>query len=252
VENGWQHFFNVSLTRANPPRQIADRRLHTGAKTARGPVRRRRGLRLSTTHHTGQRLLAVLGYFRFDPRQFGHLMAHRLSVLAQQQRPAVVTLERLEINHVLHLLNGEQLPPMSGVSRLPARLAPRRRALGTRRGTRRIRRWRLRRVLGVAPELFAQLGDFGLQGRHLRRKHLERLHLLPQGDNNRLDSRWRRIPVFFRNGQLRRQRHDSTLSQPAVHRSGVYRLPRHDRLVEWHSSVIFRWYASCQGSQDTN
>jgi len=110
---------------------------------------------------------------------------------------------------------------MPGVSRLPARLAPRRVRLGTRRGIRRIRRRRLGRILRIAPELFAQLGDFGRRGGPLR---LKRLHLLPQGENDRLDRRWRMVPVVFRNGQIRRQSHNNTLSQLTFHRSDVYRV----------------------------
>jgi hypothetical protein len=52
------------------------------------------------------------------------------------------------------------------------------------------------RVLRIAPDPFAQLGDFGLHGGHLR---LERLHLLPQVDYDHLHSEWNMIPIFFRN-----------------------------------------------------
>ena len=64
--------------------------------------------------------------FRFNPGPPSHLMPHRFNVLTQQQRSTVVTLGRLEIDHVLHLFDRRQLSPMPGVSRLPAGLAPRR------------------------------------------------------------------------------------------------------------------------------
>jgi hypothetical protein len=57
-------------------------------------------------------------------------------------------------------------------------------------------------VLRIPPELFAQLGDFGLQSADL---NLKRLHLLPQRDHDRLNSRRCLIPIFFRNAQLRWQ-----------------------------------------------
>ena len=113
---------------------------------------------------------------------------------------------RLQVDHPLHLLDRDQLPPMSNVSRLPARLAPRRSTLGTRRGTRHIRRRRLGRVLRIPPHLFTQLGNFGLQGRYLC---LKRLHQLPQGNHDRLDSEGSAIPIFFRNRQFWWQWHDS-------------------------------------------
>ena len=172
-------------------------------------------------------------------------MPHGLSVLAHQQRPTVVTLGRLEINHSGHLFDRLERTPMSGVSRLPTGLAPRRGTLGAWWSTRRIRRRRLGRVLRIAPQLFAQLGHFSLQSCHLR---LERLHPLPQGNHDRLDSRWSAIPIFFRNGQSRWQWHNTTRSRQAIQPSGVHTIHPEARLVYWHCSVVFRPYDSCQGS----
>jgi hypothetical protein len=64
-------------------------------------------------------MVRFAGHFGFNPGQSGHLMPHRLSVLARQQRPTVVTLGRLEIDHVLHLFDRHQLPTRPGVSKLP-------------------------------------------------------------------------------------------------------------------------------------
>ena len=136
VENRLQNLFHVAVTDAHPARQVAHRRLHPGTKTPRRHPGRKLGGGPGATHQTPQRVLAVLGHFRFDPRQVGYLTPHRLSVLTQQQRPALVTRRRLQVNHVLHLFDGNQFPPMSEVAHLPTGLTPRRSTLGTGPGTR--------------------------------------------------------------------------------------------------------------------
>ena len=135
----------------------------------------------------------------------------------------VVVTGRPAATHAPHLFDRDQLPPMPGVSRLPARFASRRSTLRTRRCTRRIRRRGLGRVLRIPPQLFTQLGDFGLQGGYQR---LECLHLLPQGDHDRLDSGESAIPIFFCNGQFCWQWHDTTRSRQAVQRSRVHSTPK--------------------------
>jgi len=79
---------------------LAHRGLHPRAKTAREKL----GGGLGPTPQTCQSVLSVLGHFGFAPRQFRYLMPNRLSSLAQQQRPTLVTRRRLQVNHVLHLL----------------------------------------------------------------------------------------------------------------------------------------------------
>lgn len=177
MKDSLQHFFHVSLADSHPAGHVPHRGLRPRSKTARRHLGRPRGLGVRPTHQAGHGVALILGHFRFDARQFGHLMAHRLRVFTQQQYATRHTLDGPGHDHMVHLREGLERPPMPSVARLPTGFSPRGRRFRARRSIGRIGRRRFRRVArGLVDPLF-QFGHALLEDRdRFEQGHHQLLH----------------------------------------------------------------------------
>jgi hypothetical protein len=116
-------------------------------------------------------------------------MAHRLRVFTQQQCATRHTLDGPGNDHMLHLREGLERPPMSSVARLPTGFSPRGRRFRARRSIGRIGRRRFRRV---ARSLVDPLFQFS-------HTLLERHDRFEQGHHPLLHSQGCGRPIFCRN-----------------------------------------------------
>ena len=124
-------------------------------RTRAGPTRR--------THETGQ---LILGHHGLDWRQCCHLMALGLAILAIQGSLAASAVRRLDREHRCDVLQRDQSPGLTLVSRLPAGLAATGGAALSRSARRRgITRRRLRGVLRGHAQALQEALHGGLQRR---------------------------------------------------------------------------------------
>lgn len=119
--------------------------------------------RFLTTGQAAQAMQLIFDYLRLNMRQFGHLVAARLRVLAQKQRPTSPTCCRSTEHETTNLFGWFQAPSLALVARLtPALTLPLfDRWLAFQQ--RWVARWWLGRILRALIHLLAQSRDFLLQ-----------------------------------------------------------------------------------------
>src|SRR5450759_2493160 len=196
-----QYLHHVPLVDPETPTQIADQSLKPLSKTSfwhsHGPF----GPVWSTANHAIQRMALVFYDFRHDYWQFAYLMAFRLGIFSQQQRPAILTHTRHAFDDLTHFLRGFQLPPMPVMPFSSPFFLPTQLWLGIVPLLRPVARGRFGRVVRILVHLLPQSRHLALQPGNLSLKCGD------LGDDHPLYRDGCSFPIFLGNRQIGRQIH---------------------------------------------
>ena len=157
-----------------------------------------------------------------DRRDFNHLMAQRIRILALKQGAAAAAGIGVMVHHLIHPLDRQQLRPRSRMTRLTAALAATALAPCRRLKPGPIAGGRFGGVARAAADPLPQAGQFGSQGGELAAELIvllpESQNLLLLNENQRSDAGWCCQPIRFWNPGRRAAHHRRSLPemQPGI------------------------------------
>lgn len=170
-----QHLLHLAVTQRIAPAQQADAGVQARPEGPGRHAGRQRGSRDVTAGWAGEAMDLVFDRHRARRGALGHLMAQWARVVPVQGVGAVRALGRADARDPVHLLQRLQGATRADMAGLPAGRAA---TAGTRRAgrdTRRVARWRARRVVRVLPRLRLQLPHPLLERRQSRQQQRDQL-----------------------------------------------------------------------------